>query len=114
MATLNRSVVIVKPRQPYLEWTRADDAEGLASSVYGAMRDEPQVYLLPEYEDPLVQQEVLDVFWPAIFEAMLECWVTDEALWPNGRTRAMFDKWFEIQMCSLVQDLYFSEPLELL
>jgi hypothetical protein len=49
MATLNRSVVIVKPRRPYLEWTRADDAEGLAPSVYEAMRDEPQVYLLPEY-----------------------------------------------------------------
>jgi len=26
----------------------------------------------------------------------------------------MFDKWFEIQMCSLVQDLYLDEPLELL
>ncbi len=78
------------------------------------MRNEPQVCLLPEYADPRSQQEVLDAFWPPLFEAMLECWVRDEALWPNDRTRAMFEKWFEIQMCSLVQDLYSGEPLELL
>ncbi len=114
METLNRSVVIVKPRRPYLEWTKTDDAEGLAESVFEDMRNEPQVYLLPEYMDPPSQQEVLDEFWPSMFAAMLECWLRDEALWPKNRTRAMFDEWFEIQMCSLVQDLYLDEPLELL
>jgi hypothetical protein len=33
-------------------------------------------------------------------------------LWPNDRTRTMFEEWFEIQMCSLIQDLYLDEPLE--
>ena len=36
------------------------------------------MYLLPEYEDPTSQQEVLEKFWPALFEAMLGGWV-------NGR-----------------------------
>ena len=48
MEMLNRSVVIMKPRRPYLEWTKTDDAEGLAESVIEDMRNEPQVYLLPE------------------------------------------------------------------
>jgi hypothetical protein len=36
------------------------------------------------------------------------------ALWPKNRTRTMFEEWFEIQMCSLVQDLYLDVPLELI
>ncbi len=114
MEMLNRSVVIMKPRRPYLEWAKTDDAEGLAESVIENMRNEPQVCLLPEYEDPRSQRAVLDEYWPALFEAMLGCWLTDEALWPKNRTRTMFDEWFEIQMCSLVQDLYLDEPLEIL
>ena len=42
------------------------------------------------------QQEVLEEFWPALFEAMLEGWVRDEALWPKDRTPGMFQEWFEI------------------
>ncbi|MHC4339983.1 MAG: hypothetical protein ACYSX0_07200 [Planctomycetota bacterium] len=114
MEILNRSAVIAKPRRPYLEWAKTDDAEGLAESVFEDMRNEPQVCLLPEYADPRSQQEVLNEFWPALFEAMLAGWVTDEAYWPKDRTRTMFEEWFEIQMCSVVQDLYLDEPLELL
>ncbi len=71
------------------------------------------MYLLPEYEDPASQQEVLEEFWPALFEAMLEGWVRDEAFWPKDRTLGMFQEWFKIQMCSIVQDLDMDEPLEL-
>ncbi|MHC4164618.1 MAG: hypothetical protein ACYSUM_21060 [Planctomycetota bacterium] len=114
MEMINRSAVIVKPRRPYLEWARADDSTGVAEVVFEDLRREPHVYLLPEYADPRSQREVLDEFWPQVFEAMLEGWLTDEALWPKNRTRTMFDEWFEIQMCSLVQDLYLDEPLEIL
>ena len=54
---------------------------------------------------------MLDEFWPDLFEAMLEGWVTDEALWPKKRTLEMFQEWFEVQMRSIVQDLYLYEPL---
>ena len=51
---------------------------------------EPHVYLLPEYEDPASQQELLEEFWLILFEAGLEGWVRDEAFWPNDRTLGMF------------------------
>ncbi len=111
MEMLNRSAVIVKPRQPYLEWCRQDDAEGLAESVFETFHAEPTVYLLPEYEDPSSQHKVLEEFWPGLFEAMLEGWVTDEAYWPKNRTFEMFCEWFEVQMSSIVQDLDLDEPL---
>ena len=112
MEILNRSAVIVKPRQPYLEWARRDDTEGLAESVFEGLRSEPTVYLLPEYEDPKSQQEVLEESWPDLFEAMLEGWVTDEASWPKNRTLEKFQEWFEVQMISLVQDLHRGETLQ--
>ena len=43
---------------------------------------------------------------------MLDEWVTDEAYWPKGRTLEMFHEWFEVEMTSIVQDLYLDEPLE--
>ena len=114
MELLNRRAVIVKPLRPYLEWAKRDDAEGLAESVFENLRSEPHVYLLPEYEEPTSQQEVLEEFWPALFEVMLEGWVTDEAFWPKNRTLGMFQEWFEIQMSSMVQDLGSNMPLELI
>ncbi len=57
------------------------------------------------------REELLDVFWPAIFETMLEGWVTDESLWPADRTRELFDEWFEVQITSVIEDLDADEPL---
>ena len=91
---------------------KRDDAEGLAESVFEMFHAEPTVYLLPEYEDPSSQHEVLEEFWPGLFEAMLEGWVTDEACWPKNRNLEMFSEWFEVQMSSIVHDLYLDEPLE--
>ncbi len=56
---------------------------------------------------------MLEEFWPILFEAILEDWVRDEAFWPNDRMLGMFQKWFEIQMGSIVQNLDIDEPLEL-
>jgi len=54
---------------------------------------------------------VLEEFWPDLFEAMLGGWMTDETCWPKNRTFAMFREWFEVQMSSIVQDLYLDERL---
>ncbi len=40
-----------------------------------------------------------------IFENELYGWHTDEAAWPKGRDFAMFKKWFEIELHSVVEDL---------
>ena len=108
---VNRSAIIVKPKRPFLEWAKKDDAEGLAEGVFETLREEPHVYLLPDYEAPVSQREVLEDYWPALFEAMLEGWVTDESMWPRKRTFEMFNEWFEVQMTSMVVDLDLDEPL---
>ena len=112
MGLLNRSVIIVRPKRPYLEWAKRDDSGGVAEAVFETLRSDPNVYLLPEYNGPVGQQEVLEDFWPALFEAMLNGWNKDEAYWPKDRNFQMFQAWFEIQIGSGVEDLYLDEPLE--
>ena len=69
------------------------------------------MYLLAEYEDAESEREVLDDFWPELFAAMLNCWLTDEQQWPKDRTRERFQDWFDVQMCPVIEDLHVDEEL---
>ena len=73
--------------------------------------DNAHVYLLPEYGDADSEREILDDFWPDLFAAMLNCWLTDEQQWPKNRTHQMFGEWFDLQMCPVVEDLHLDEEL---
>ncbi len=108
---LNRSAVIITPLRPYLEWAKRDDDTGVAERVFATLRSAPHVYLLPEYENPESERAVLEHFWPRLFAAMLGCWLTDETQWPKDRTHGMFREWFDVQMCSGVEDLHRGEEL---
>jgi hypothetical protein len=98
---LNRGVVIVRPKRPYLDWAAGlDDSETVPDPT-----GEQTVYLIPSYEDAETAFEFLETLHPAIFENELYGWHTDEAAWPRGRNFAMFKDWFEIELHSVVEDL---------
>jgi hypothetical protein len=101
VAMLNRGVVIVRPKQPYLDWAAGLDDSGLVPDP----NDEQTVYLIPSYGDDEEAWEILERVHPAIFENELYGWHTDEAAWPQGRDLAMFKAWFEIELHSVVEDL---------
>jgi len=98
---LNRGVVIVRPRQPFLDWAAGLDDSGLVPDPNG----EQTVYLIPGYEDDEGAWEILAILHPAIFENELYGWHTDEAAWPQERDFAMFKKWFAVELHSVVEDL---------
>ena len=112
MDILNRSAVILHPKRPYLEWMKQDDAGGLADGVFESLREEPYVYLVPGFDDGTQRAEVLRELWPALFEELLNGWVTDEASWPKGRTFEMFSEWFDVQTYSMIVDVYLDEALD--
>jgi hypothetical protein len=98
---LNRGVVIVRPKQPYLDWAAGLDDSGIVPDPNG----EQTVYLVPSYEDDHAAWEVLQDVHTAIFENELHGWHTDEAAWPRGRDFAMFKAWFKVELHSVVEDL---------
>jgi hypothetical protein len=98
---LNRSTVMVRPKQPYLDWAAQVDDSGVVPDP----ADERTVYLIPEYDDDDQAWELLEEIYPEIFENELYGWHTDEDAWPQERSFAMFQEWFEIELNSIVEDL---------
>lgn len=76
MGLLNRSAIVIRPREPYLRWAEQDDAEGLAKTVFETLRTEPTVCLVPEFDDADNGKLLLTEYWRTIFELMLESWTT--------------------------------------
>ena len=98
---LNRGALIVRPKQPYLDWAATLDDAGLVPDVTG----EQTVYLIPGFEDDDEAERILKEVYAKIFERELDGWHTDEAAWPQNRTLAMFKKWFHVELHSIVEDL---------
>lgn len=71
--TLNRSVFVVRPREPYRRWAMSLDADAGDLALARA-----SVYLVPE--DPTEEHETppLEDYCAAIFALELEAWTPDE------------------------------------
>jgi hypothetical protein len=98
---LNRGVLIVRPKQPYLDWAAGLDDSGLVPERDG----EQAVYLIPSFEDDDEAWEIVEDIYVEVFERELEGWHTDESAWPPNRDFAMFTEWFDIELHSVVEDL---------
>ncbi len=98
---INRGSVIVRPKQPFIDWAEKLDDSGLVPNPEG----ERTVYLIPEYDDDVEALEVLSKCFDIIFEEELMGWHTDESAWPKNRSFSMFREWFSFEFHSLVEDL---------
>jgi len=99
---LNRSSLIVRPKQPFLDWVNSYDGSSFPSSE---VDHDQTVYLIPEYLNELDSHQVLKQVYETIFELELEGWCLDEGKWPNLRTLAIFKEWFTVEFHSMVIDL---------
>lgn len=98
---INRTALIIRPKEPYLQWTRSLSGDGIEPDPSG----EQTVYLLPEFEDDAGFERILKKVWQELFERELEGWYLDESRWPQNRTFAMFKKWFSIEYHTVIEDL---------
>src|SRR6267378_1785592 len=111
MSEVNRSLMVVKPKQPFLDWARSldDKAERLELKD---VRDDSTAYLIPEYETFEEQMDILEWCAGFVFDEELRSWCTDEDLWPVVRDAEIFLEWCDIEFHSLVFDLADESPLE--
>lgn len=107
--TINRTVVLLGPRQPFLDWLNNVDPDDEALTVED-LREDNEVFLIPQYNDNSDSEKWVEKRWSFLFEHMLMGWVDDEALWPQDRTLEMFREWFEIEIHTMAWDLS-DEPL---
>jgi len=71
---LNRSAIIVRAKQPFLEWLRQLPDSVRADLTLEDVNDEPQIYLLPQYEMRDEQEGLLRDCYEHLFRRQLEGW----------------------------------------
>jgi hypothetical protein len=107
--TLNRSAVIVAPKQPFLDWLRSVDPSNLGLTM-ADVRGDPSVYLFPECNFDHELMEYLKASCTEIFEQELEGWDRVEENWPEDRSFTAFHRWFEYSIHWMIFDMA-DEPL---
>jgi hypothetical protein len=111
MSEINRSLIIVRPKQPFLDWLSSLDPDNANLQPHDLNYD-ATAFLIPEFETDDAQREIIDWCAEYVFEHELWSWYTDQDLWPVGRNAEMFREWFEVEFHSLVFDLDSNTPLE--
>lgn len=101
--SVNRAVMIVKARQPYIHWAKGVDAEAALS--FHECRGDGSAFLVPEFEKEEDFRAFIKSNYRMIFEHELEAWMRDESVWPRKRSYRMFEDWFKIEIHDLVFDL---------
>ena len=103
--TVNRAAVIVKVKQPYVDWAnKLPDNSGMIVSVE-ELNKSPHTYLIPTYDmSPDIEAFAANAK-SYIFENELNGWCTHEPWWPKNRSPQMFDEWFDMSISELIFDL---------
>ena len=98
---INRTALIVKPKKPFFDWLKEIDPE---DDVLDDYMDDPDVYLLPDFEDTDQMEIWLKKNFDVIFRDQMNHWYTEEDLWIEKRTFKLFNQWFVYSMHTMVWD----------
>src|SRR5215475_5128311 len=82
MDMVNRSAIVVRPAQPFLDWLHRVDPTR-AQLTLGDLRREPTIYLLPEWETEGEALEHLAEVSSEIFKEQLNGWYRVPSVWPE-------------------------------
>ena len=104
METINRSALVVKPAQPFLDWLHRVDPTS-AHLTLDDLRLEPTIYLLPEWETEEEALQHLAEVSNEIFEEQLNDWYRVPSVWPATRDLKVFLLWFDCSFHSMVVDV---------
>lgn len=101
---VNRGVIVLKAKEPYLDWANACNDETEQFTVEDLAEDST-VYLVPDWLDDEELEGFLRRHARLILENELEAWITNKSLWPERRDYETLRAWFAIEAHSVVRDL---------
>ncbi len=103
MTLVNRSVVILRPKQPYRDWANSfSDGPRFVEEPGG---ESGTAFLVPELSTIEGIQEFVVANSEFMFEHELDAWQEAPETWPRNRSFTILQEWFEIHIHSLVIDL---------
>jgi hypothetical protein len=103
MFQLNRSVAIIKPKQPFVDWANSvvDEDEQYSISDFST---DCSVILLPVVDSDEDAETLIKDMFQDLFELELSSWIVIDEMWPENITYKMFMEWFGIEFHSMVFD----------
>jgi hypothetical protein len=111
MYEVNRSVAIIRPKAPFLEWLKNLSEDVDPSLTLESLGWDCNAVLIPAAEDLDTMEAFIRERYRQLFEAELADWCDDDRFWPENLTAALFADWFDIQIHSVLTDLV-DAPLE--
>ena len=113
---INRAMVVLRYKQPYLDWVKSAGPSPMELTLEEA-NDDSEAFLVPAYDsliDPVDGTEDavkwVEKRWRMLFEHILMSWIEDESAWPKKLTLKLFREWFDVEYRSLIWDMG-NEPL---
>jgi hypothetical protein len=104
MNTINRTLLILIPKKPFLDWVKNFNTEIDAG--------ECSAYFIPHKYDEYDYKDYLKKHCKEIFESELYGILRDPDFYPEKRDYETFNKWFENHVCDTVFDLA-NDPIEI-
>lgn len=104
MRLINRDAVILRAKEPFLEWLHSIPEIDVGELTLDELNKEATIVLIPEMADDEQLQAYLRPGKVVLLEQELEDWCDDQAVWPRQRTGKLFDEWFELEYHSLILD----------
>jgi hypothetical protein len=100
---------VIKPKKPLVEWANAVGQEDLDIDLNYVQQD-CTTYLV---NDVIIDnlEDFLKENYLSFFEYELWSWFTDETTWPTNPSFKMFCEWFDVEVHSMIIDLFDHQPL---
>ena len=104
MFQIDRSVAIIKPKQPFVDWVNSVPDAGDDQYSIQDFSTDCSVILLPVVDsDEQAEAFIKDIFQD-LFELELSSWIVVDEMWPENITHEMFLEWFEVEYHSMAFD----------
>ena len=108
---INRAALILRYKQPFVDWINAVDPSPESHSLTFADVDRERTVYLVEVEDEEELARWLTRHHEELFEQELWGWYTDPALWPRDRSFKRLEEWCSFELHTVVIDTA-DAPLE--
>ena len=103
MYFVDRSVAVIKPKQPFVDWLNQVPDNDMELSL-DSLRADCTVIMIPEFDEPEEGVSDVDDLAEKLFEMELSTWYEDPAVWPQDRSLKVFWEWFDVEIHSMVID----------
>jgi len=105
MHTINRSVAIIKPKQPFVDWIYSQSSPEDMISLED-VREDCMAVLMPQYDYDQEAIGYIEKLCTWIFETHLKEEFRKKKNWPIKRDYETFKKWFDVELHSIIFDSY--------